>query len=106
MLSSQPIWLDGFVGVGYSFRYVYPCILLLFDNKKRLKEAWDKAIKWWPDDEIKIRYVEVGGRDYSLDVMDGKERYKGGDGKYAFIMYCRSRILHNTWVAKEYTIIA
>lgn len=118
MLSYNTRWFDEFIGLGYSLRQVYPCILLLFNDKKRLKEAWDKIIKLWPDDEIKIRFVEVGvkikdgdydireeeakidgvdeGRDYKDEVHSIGNKEKGK--KYAFIMYCRSRILQNTWV--------
>ncbi|GBC72729.1 hypothetical protein HRbin04_00120 [archaeon HR04] len=120
MLSYNTRWFDEFIGLGYSLRHVYPCILLLFDNKKRLKEAWDKIIKLWPDDEIKIRFVEIGvkieegdydireeeeaktdrvdeGRDYKNDEVHSIGNKEKGK-KYAFIMYCRSRILQNTWV--------
>ncbi|MEM4207433.1 MAG: hypothetical protein QXW96_02260 [Candidatus Nitrosocaldus sp.] len=118
MLSYQPIWFDGFIGLGYTFRNVYPCILLLFDSKKRLKEAWNKVIRLWPDDEIKIRFVEIeiehgdDGSSYDDDnvmymrvgelmstrSIREKKSSSSSSKKYAFIMYCRSRILENTWV--------
>jgi hypothetical protein len=40
------------------------------------------VIKWWPDDEIKVRFIEI----------DREECY------YGFIMYCITRILQDTWV--------
>lgn len=40
---------------------------------------WNKVIKYWPDDEIKIRFVEK-------------------DDSFEFILYCESRIILATWV--------
>jgi hypothetical protein len=82
MPTDRLVWFDGFIGLGYSFLYVYPRVLLLFDDKKRLLKSWNDVIKWWPDDEIKVRFIEI----------DREECY------YGFIMYCITRILQDTWV--------
>jgi len=52
-------WFDDFLGVGYHFYDVRPKILLIFDQRRKIPTAWNKIIKYWPDDEIKIRFVET-----------------------------------------------
>lgn len=70
-------WFEDFIGLGYHVFDVRPTIYLIFDNKKKLVNAWNQIIKYWPDDEIKMRFFE-------------------GDANYEFILYCQSRILHTT----------
>ncbi len=82
MSTDSFVWFDGFIGLGYSFRYVYPRILLLFDDRKRLVKSWDNVIKWWPDNDIKVRFIDI----------------KREGCYYGFIMYCRTEILQDTWV--------
>ena len=52
-------WFDAFMGVGYEFYEVRTKVILIFDKKKTLLDAWNKVIKWWPDHEIKMRFVET-----------------------------------------------
>ena len=68
------------MGVGYYFYDVHTKVLLIFDEKKTLLRAWSKVIKWWPDDEIKMRFAE---RD---------------DDSYEFVPHGESRILLTKWV--------
>ncbi len=68
-----------FLGVGYRYQDVHTHVLLMFKSKKDLLTVWNKVVKWWPDDEIKIRFVE-------------------GDNHYEFVLYGESRILENKWV--------
>jgi len=72
-------WFDDFLGVGYLFYDVRPKILLIFDERRKIPNVWNKIIKYWPDDEIKIRFVET-------------------EDSFEFVLYCESRILLTTWV--------
>jgi hypothetical protein len=72
-------WFEDFIGLGYHVFDVRPTIYLIFDNKKKLVNAWNGIIKYWPDDEIKMAFFE-------------------GDTNYEFILYCQSRILDKTTV--------
>ena len=72
-------WFDAFMGVGYNFYDVRAKVLLIFDKRKTLLNAWSKIIKWWPDDEIRMRFVEMGD-------------------SYEFVLYGESRILETKWV--------
>ena len=58
LADSKINWYDDFLGVGYHFYDVRPRILLIFDERKKIPTIWNKVIKYWPDDEIKIRFVE------------------------------------------------
>lgn len=66
-------WFDGFMGLGYYFHDVRPLLLLVFDKRARVYHTWKKILKWWPEDDIRVRFVE-------------------GDGGYRFIMYCESLV--------------
>ena len=79
MVDTKIRWFDDFLGVGYHFYDVRPKILLIFDQRRKIPTAWNKIIKYWPDDEIKIRFVET-------------------DDSFEFVLYCESRILLATWV--------
>lgn len=73
-------WYSDFLGIGFRFFDVHTSVLLIFNKKKDLVNAWKKVLKWWPDDEIKMRFVE-------------------GDNYYEFVLYGESRILiGNKWV--------
>jgi len=67
-------WFDAF-----HFYDVRPKILLIFDERRKIPDVWNKIIKYWPDDEIKIRFVET-------------------EDSFEFVLYCESRILLTTWV--------
>jgi hypothetical protein len=73
------IWFDAFMGVGYEFYEVRSKVILIFDKKKTLLNAWNKIIKWWPDNEIKMRFVET-------------------NHSYDFILYGDSSVLEARWV--------
>jgi hypothetical protein len=72
-------WFDAFMGLGYEFYEVRAKVILIFHNKKTLLNAWNKIIKWWPDDEIKMRFLETSN-------------------SYDFVLYGDARFLENTWV--------
>jgi hypothetical protein len=77
MTDSKIDWFEDFIGLGYHVFDVRPTIYLIFDNKRKLVNTWNNIIKYWPDDEIKMRFFE-------------------GDTNYEFILYCQSRILQTT----------
>jgi hypothetical protein len=73
-------WFEDFLGLGYHVYDVRPSIYLIFEGgKRKISNTWNKIIKYWPDDEIKIRFFE-------------------GDSNYEFILYGKSRILTTTSV--------
>ena len=78
MTDSKIDWFDDFIGLGYHLYDVRPVLLLLIDERRKLRNAWNKIIKYFPDDEIKVRFVET-------------------DSNYEFVLYCESRILQGTW---------
>lgn len=79
MTDTKINWFDDFLGLGYHMYDVKPTIFLMFDGRKKVGNAWNKIIKYFPDDEIKIRFVER-------------------EPNYDFVLYCESRILSTTWV--------
>jgi hypothetical protein len=73
-------WFEDFLGVGYHVYDIRPSVYLIFEGgKRKIANIWNNVIKYWPDDEIKIRFFE-------------------DDSSYDFILYGRSRILTKTWV--------
>ncbi len=79
MGAAETMWFNDFMGVGYHFYDVHTKVLLIFNEKKPLLSAWGKVIKWWPDDEIKMRFVEE-------------------NDSYEFVLHGESRILTTKWV--------
>lgn len=79
MSAADTMWFSDFMGVGYHFYDVHTKVLLIFNEKKPLLSAWGKVIKWWSDDEIKMRFVEE-------------------NDSYEFVLYGESRILTTRWV--------
>jgi hypothetical protein len=76
---SEPVtWFSDFMGLGYHFYEVHPKVLLIFDKRKPLIDAWKKVIKWWPDDAISMRFVDY-------------------DDSYDYVLYGESRILATKW---------
>jgi len=67
------------MGLGYHFYDVHPKVFLTFDKRRTLVNAWNKIIKWWPDDEIRMRFMET-------------------NDSFLFVLYNQSRILNSTWV--------
>jgi len=72
-------WFVDFMGIGYHFYDVHPKVLLTFEKRRTLVNAWGKIIKWWPDDEIRMKFVEM-------------------NDSFLFVLYNHSRILRSTWV--------
>lgn len=82
LIEVSPKLFDDFMGVGYLFYDVRPTVLLIFNKKKTLANVWNKIIKWWPDDEIKLRFVET-------------------DDSFEFVLYGESRILLTKWILSK-----
>lgn len=72
-------WFDDFLGLGYHLYDVRPTIYLILEGRRKIVNTWNRIIKYFPDDEIKVRFIEK-------------------DSSYEFILYCQSRILLTTWV--------
>jgi hypothetical protein len=73
-LSEKSIkWFSDFAGLGYYFHDVRPLLLLVFEKRNELFYSWKKVLKWWPEDDIRIRFVE-------------------SNESYQFIMYCESLV--------------
>jgi hypothetical protein len=105
-LSSKPsYWFKDFVGVGYRYHDVYMNVFPLFEDKMSAFRLWKKTIEWWPDDAIKLRFVEqgdnywfilYGGSVYTKDntgfvkrvpVSENYERFKAGYEKKAILRF-------------------
>ncbi|HJU34088.1 MAG TPA: hypothetical protein VJ695_03105 [Nitrososphaera sp.] len=75
-MSSKPIsWFTEFIGIGYRYHDVYMNVILLFEDKMSAYRLWKNTINWWPDDEIKLRFVEQG--DSYWVIIYGGSTYKG-----------------------------
>jgi len=72
-------WFDDFMGLGYHLYDVRPTVYLILDGRRKISNTWNRIIKYFPDDEIKMRLIEK-------------------DSTYEFILYCQSRVLSTTWV--------
>jgi hypothetical protein len=105
-VSSKHIsWYRDFIGVGYRYHDVYMNVIPLFGEKKAAYKLWKKTIDWWPDDEIKLRFVEhidnywiiiYGGSTYkndntgfvkNLQISDNYRRFKEGYENKAILRF-------------------
>ncbi|MCI0565508.1 MAG: hypothetical protein MN733_44155 [Nitrososphaera sp.] len=98
-------WFSGFAGVGYRYHDVYMNVFPLFDDKMSAFRLWKKTIEWWPDDKIKLRFIEqgddywfilYGGSEYKNDntgfvkkmpVSENYQRFKVGYEKKAILRF-------------------
>ena len=98
-------WFGDFIGVGYRYHDVYMNVIPLFEDKVSAYRLWKKTIDWWPDDEIKLRFVEqsdsywliiYGGSIYKGDntgfvkkvqVSDNYKRFKAGYENKAILRF-------------------
>jgi hypothetical protein len=105
-VSSKPIsWFRDFAGVGYRYHDVYMNVFPLFEDKRFAFRLWKKTIEWWPDDNIRLRFVEhhdsywfilYGGSIYTKDntgfvkkvpVSENYKRFKEGYEKKAILRF-------------------
>src|SRR5215207_81974 len=54
------LWRDDFIGIGYRYHDVYMNVFPIFEDRRYASKLWDKTVRWWPDDEIRLRFVEEG----------------------------------------------
>jgi hypothetical protein len=106
LTSSKPLhWFKDFVGVGYRYHDVYMNVFPLFEKKIPAFKLWKETIEWWPDDVIKLRFVEqgddywfilYGGSKYTNDntgfvkkmpVSENYKRFKSGYEKKAILRF-------------------
>ena len=52
------LWYDDFIGIGYRYHDIYMNVFPIFEDRSYASKLWDKTIHWWPDDEIRLRFVE------------------------------------------------
>ena len=105
-VSSKPIsWFKDFIGVGYRYHDVYMNVIPLFGEKRAAYQLWKKTVDWWPDDQIKLRFVEqtdsywiiiYGGSTYKnentgfvkkVQASDNYKRFKEGYEKKAILRF-------------------
>jgi hypothetical protein len=105
-LNAPPVtWFRDFVGVGYRYHDVYMNVFPLFQDKMFAHRLWKNTVEWWPDDEIKLRFVEdgadywfilYGGAQYKKDntgfvkkvpASENYERFKAGFEKKAILRF-------------------
>lgn len=104
-LSAPSSWYKDFVGLGYRYHDVFMNVFPLMSDKKEAHRLWKKTIDWWPDDKIKMRFVEedgyycfilYGGSDYTGDntgfakkvqISDNYLRFKEGFEKRAIVRF-------------------
>jgi hypothetical protein len=78
-------WRDDFLGIGYRYHDVYMNVFPIFEDKRYASKLWDETIRWWPDDEIRLRFVE-----------------RGLENNYWFILYNTAQHMdENTGYAKK-----
>ncbi len=101
------LWRDDFIGIGYRYHDVYMNVFPIFEDKRYASKVWDKSIHWWPDDEIRLRFVEEGkGKNYwfilyntaqyiddctgfvkNLQLSDNYQRFKAGYEKQVLLRF-------------------
>ena len=74
-MNSAVVWFKDFLGVGYRYHDVYMNVFPLFSDKMAAFKLWKKTVEWWPDDRIRMRFVEQGD-DYWFILYGGSE-FKG-----------------------------
>lgn len=101
------LWRHDFIGIGYRYHDVYMNVFPIFEDKRYASKLWDKSIHWWPDDEIRLRFVEVeNGNNYwfilyntakyadegtgfakNLQLSDNYRRFKRGYEKQVLLRF-------------------
>lgn len=113
MIEFQPLknilWYDDFIGIGYRYHDVYMNVFPIFEDMRYASKLWDKTIRWWPDDEIRLRFVEQGENEKNnywfilyntaqhidertgfakkLQISDNYQRFKVGYEKQAILRF-------------------
>lgn len=104
-MSAPLVWFSDFIGVGYRYHDVYMNVFPLFQDKRFAFRLWKKTVDWWPDDKIKLRFIErgdhywfilYGGSDYKRDntgfvkkveISENYQRFKAGYEKKAILRF-------------------
>lgn len=105
-MSAKPIaWFDDFLGVGYRYHEVHMNVFPVFNDKMFAFKLWMKTVNAWPDDQIKLRFVEhndnywfvlydasqyrngVAGFVKLVPRSDNYERFKAGYEKKAILRF-------------------
>lgn len=76
--NSKPIaWTSDFMGIGYRYHDVYMNVFPLFPEKMPAYKLWKKTLDWWPDDKIKLTFVEEGDGSHYWFILYGGSEYNG-----------------------------
>src|ERR1051326_2021993 len=104
-MNSPTSWNSNFIVVGYRYHDVFMNVFPLMSDKQLAHRLWKKTIEWWPDDKIKLRFIEdygyywfvlYGGSDYSGDntgvvkkvqISENYVRFKEGFEKKATLRF-------------------
>jgi hypothetical protein len=68
-------WFNKFIGVGYRYYDIYMNVFPMFEDRMYAFKLWKKTIEWWPDDQIKLRFIEEDGNYWFI--LYGGSEYKG-----------------------------
>ena len=109
---SLPPWFDDFLGVAYRYYDLRMNVVPLFSERKQATNLWNETIHWWPDHDIKLRFVETGDKYWFilgavskkpesnkslfkiLSKSEHYERFKNGHGGEAYLRLGVYAILH------------
>lgn len=61
--------------MGYRYHDVYMNVFPLFEDKMFAFKLWKKTAEWWPDDEIRMRFIEQD--DSYWFILYAASQYKG-----------------------------
>ena len=111
LLSKKPeVWIKDFLGVGYRYHDVYMNVFPLFQDKMAAFKLWKKTIEWWPDDKIKLRFIEdgnsywfilYGGSDYKQDNTGFVKRVPASENYMRFKLGYEKKAILRFGVYKE-----
>ena len=59
--NNQITWFSKFIGVGYRYYDIYMNVFPMFEDRMYAFKLWKKTVEWWPDDQIKLRFIEEDG---------------------------------------------
>ena len=111
LLSNKPeVWIKDFLGVGYRYHDVYMNVFPLFQDKMAAFKLWKKTIEWWPDNKIKLRFIEdgnsywfilYGGSDYKQDNTGFVKRVPASENYMRFKLGYEKKAILRFGVYKE-----
>lgn len=98
-------WHDQMLGVAYRYFDLRMNVIPLFSERKKASDLWHENVHWWPDPDIKMRFVESGDQYWFILASETKrpdhntaffkllpksenyERFKKGHGGEAYLRF-------------------